>query len=337
MPNTDSGGCGAWARRLGCWLIALLAALCTVVPGAGADDLRPLAFLPQWSPQAQFAGYYVAQEKGFYRQNGLAVTLLQGGPSRSPTESLAKGRADVATLWLSSALQLIEDGVEVVNLGQVVQRSALMLVAKEETGIRTPGQMDGKKIGVWPADFQIQPKAFFDRFGVSARMVTTDSPVNLFLRDGVQVASVMWYNEYHTLLNCGLDPDEMTIFFFQDYHLNFPEDGLYMRKETYEENPQAARAFSAASFEGWRYAFDHPEEALDIVIARMEKAHIPANRVHQRWMLSRMEDLIAPASAGAKWGNLNPEDYRRVGRILEDYGLIETTPPYASFFRSFDH
>jgi NitT/TauT family transport system substrate-binding protein len=298
---------------------------------AGENGLQPLSFLPQWSPQAQFVGYYLALHKGFYRKHGIDLTIIEGGPSRSAMEYLQAGKADIVTLWLSSALQLADRGVEVINVGQVVQRSALMLVAKKKSGIETPAQMNGKKIGLWPADFQVQPRAFFDKFKLKVRVVTTESPVNLFLRDGVQVSSVMWYNEYHTLLSSGLDPEEMTLFFFHDSDLNFPEDGLYMRKEVFAKNPEAACAFTAASLEGWRYAFDHPEEALDLIVAIMEKAYIPANRVHQRWMLNRMRDVIAPSGA-AGWGVLQAENYRRVGEILVSFGLIQSVPPYESFF-----
>ncbi|MFH0731242.1 MAG: ABC transporter substrate-binding protein [Pseudomonadota bacterium] len=317
------------------WILSLLLILVFgSLAGAGESGFKKLTFLPHWSPQAQFAGYYLALEKGFYRKHGIDLTLLQGGPARSAMEYLRDEKADVVTLWLSSALQLANQGVEVVNVGQVIQRSALMLVAKKSSGIHTPEQMNGKKVGLWPADFQIQPQAFFDKFNLKVHLVTTQSPLNLFLRDGVQVSSVMWYNEYHTLINSGLDPEEMTLFFFHEFDLNFPEDGIYMRKEAFEKDPGAGGAFAAASIEGWRYAFDHPQEALDLILSVMEAAHVPANRVHQRWMLERMRDLIIPDSKGEAWGILQRADYRRVGEILVLNGLIWTIPPYESFFRN---
>lgn len=302
---------------------------------ARAEDaaLKKITFLPQWLPQAQFAGYYTALEKGFYRRNGLDVTILQGGPTRSSMAYLREGKTDIATLWLSSALQLADRGVEVVNIGQMIPRSALVLVTKRSSGIRSPDRMNGVKVGLWPADFQIQPKAFFDKLNLNVRIVTTESPVNLFLRDGVEVASVMWYNEYHTLINSGLNPEEMTLFFFDRFDLNFPEDGLYVKNDFLERDPAAACAFVNASLEGWRYAFAHPEEALDLIIKVMEAAHLPANRVHQRWMLDRMADLMKPATREDRMGTLQAADYERVGRILLQNGLIKGIPPYESFFR----
>jgi NitT/TauT family transport system substrate-binding protein len=316
-------------RLLPAWLFVLA----VTSSMAAGPDLKQFSFLPHWSPQAQFAGYYMALHKGIYRQHGIDLTIIQGGPRRSTVEYLRNRQTDVATLWLSSALQLIDHGVEIVNVGQVIQRSSLVLVTKKSSGIETPQQINGKKIALWPADFQIQPDAFFKKFRLQNRIVTTENPVNLFLRDGVHVASVMWYNEYHTLINSGLDPEEMRLFFFDDIGLNFPEDGIYLRKDTFDADPQAACAFVAASLEGWQYAFSHPEETLDHMIAVMEEAHIVANRVHQRWMLERMRDLIFAAS-DASLMVLRAEDYQRVGDVLLGADLIHSLPAYASFFKN---
>jgi NitT/TauT family transport system substrate-binding protein len=320
--------------------VVLFAILIGAVTPAMADEpgLKKLTFLPQWLPQAQFAGYYMALHKGFYRARGIEVTILQGGPTRSPMVYLREYKTDIATLWLSSALQLADQGVEVVNVGQILQRSALVLVAKRATGIRTPADMNGKKIGLWPADFQIQPKAFFEKFNLKLEIVTTESPLNLFLRDGVQLISLMWYNEYHSLINSGLDPEELTLFFFNDFDLNFPEDGIYLRKEAFEKDPNAACAFVIASLEGWRYAFAHPEETLDLLMSVMMAAHMPANREHQRWMLSRIQDLMVSVSTAEPMGALQAGDYQRVGDILLTNGLIRSIPRYDSFFRAcWDH
>ena len=133
-------------------------------PWLQALILKKFSYLPHWSPQAQFAGYYMALQKGVYRRHGIDLTILQGGPPVPPWNTCGTKQADVATLWLSSALQLVDQGVEMVNVGQVIQRSALVLVTKKSSGIETPQQMNGKKIALWPADFQIQPDAFFEKF-----------------------------------------------------------------------------------------------------------------------------------------------------------------------------
>jgi len=222
-------------------------------------------------------------------------------------------------------------GQDIINIGQMIQRSALMLVAKKSSNIKTPQDINGKKVSLWGEDFQIQPKAFFKKYNLKVKIVPQSFSVNLFLRDGVDVASAMWYNEYHTIINSGLNPDELTTFFFHEHGLNFPEDGIYTLKKTFKKDPSLASAFVKSSIAGWEYAFSHPEEALDIVLKYISQAKIPANRVHQKWMLNRMKDLISPPDSSSI-GMLQPRDYERVDYELKENDLVKRTPSYYSFF-----
>ena len=309
--------------------------LCLVLlPSVAAAEkpLKKASFLPQWSPQAQFAGYYVAYEKGFYKNHGIDLTIHQGGPDRPPLLLLTEGKTDFASSWLTTALRWRASGHKVINICQIVQRSALMLIAKKSHHITEPRAMDGKKVSLWGDEFQIQPRAFFRKYDLHVKIVPQSFSVNLFLRDGVDVASAMWYNEYHTIINSGLDPGEVTTFFFHDHGLNFPEDGIYTLEETFERDPSLSRAFVRASIEGWVYAFSHPEEALDVVMRFIEEAKIPANRVHQKWMLHRMKDLTVLSERPGSIGRLQRTDYQRVSDVLQESGFIETKPDYESFF-----
>jgi len=307
-----------------------------IVPGSVAaveENLKRATFLPQWVPQAQFAGYYVAYEKGFYKRNGIDLTILTGGPDCPPFGCLKNGEADFVTMWLAAGIEKRAEGCKLVNIAQIVQRSALMLVTKASSGIKTPQDMNGKKVGLWEEIFQIQPRAFFKKYDLSVEVVPQSYSVNLFLRDGVDVASAMWYNEYHTILNSGLDSDELTPFFFYKHGLNFPEDGIYALEETFTRDPQLCRAFVKASAEGWRYAFEHREEALDIVMRYMEKAHVPATRVHQKWMLDKIADLIMPTDVDVPMGKLSREDYNRTAKVLKKDGFIDDIPAFDTFHK----
>jgi NitT/TauT family transport system substrate-binding protein len=295
-------------------------------------DLKKASFIPQWSPQAQFAGYYVAYERGIYRKYGINLYILLGGPNSPPLELLESRRATFATMWLSAALERRSYGVKLINIGQIIQRSALMLVAKKSRGIYKPQDMDGKKVGLWRAEFQIQPKAFFKKYNLNVKIIPQSFSVNLFLREGVDVASAMWYNEYHTILNAGLNPDELTPFFFHEHGLNFPEDGIYTLEETFKRDPELSRAFVNASIEGWLYAFSNPDKALDIVLRYISGANVPANRVHQKWMLERMRDIILPQDTRIPSGILQESDYERVAKELLKNGLIKKIPDFKSFF-----
>lgn len=302
------------------------------LPGIGAaqgEVLQPINFLPQWSPQAQFAGYYVADTKGFFARRGLAVTILQGGAERPAGPHLAAGQVDFTTLFLTEGIALRDQGVPLVNIGQIVQRSALMLVARKAGGIRTPEDLNGRRVSVWDA-FRLQPLAFFRRHQLEMTIIPQGRTLNLFLMGGVDAASAMWYNEYHTIINSGLETDEISTFLLADYGLNFPEDGIYCREETLQQNPGMVRAFVQACIEGWRYAFDHPDEAIDIVMGSVKAAKLPTNRAHQKWMLARMEDIITP-SQSTVMGTLPKQNYMFVAQQLLDSGMITTIPNYKDF------
>ncbi|MBP8645567.1 MAG: ABC transporter substrate-binding protein [Syntrophobacteraceae bacterium] len=342
-------------------VVVLLSLFLSQVRAEIARDDRAV-FVPQWHPQAQFAGYYVALEKGYYRERGIDLEILRGGPDRPATNLLEKGIVDFCTMFLSTAIQRRSAGMRLVNIGQIMQHSSLMLVAKKSSGISSPRDMNGRRVGLWGADFQIQPRALFQQFQVSPIIIPQTTTMNLFLRGGVDVASATWYNEYHTLLNAGLSPDELNTFFFHTYGLDFPEDGIYCMEKLLDERPDLCCAFVRASIDGWLYAFSHPEEALDIVMKVVDENRLPTDRVHQRWMLERMYDLICPSipalpsgdlervpfmqedkksglSRGmvtqkeCRIGNLEEGDFQMVVRELKATGLIQEAPRYSDFHR----
>ncbi|MEZ7197446.1 ABC transporter substrate-binding protein [Pseudodesulfovibrio karagichevae] len=312
--------------------LALLAAcLLALAPArALAQDLEKASLVLQWLPQAQFAGYFVAKDKGFYAEEGIDLAILPGGPDILASEYLEDGRADFATLFLTTGLQRGET-VPLVNIGQIVQHSALMLIAKKSSGIRTFQDLDGKKVGLWANEFQIQARALFRRQGITVTVVPQTSSLDLFMRGGVAACSAMWYNEYHTLLTYGLDESDLQPLFFNDAGLNFPEDGIYCLAKTAQERPELCARLMRATLKGWRYAFAHKDETLDIVLKRMEAAKVPAGRAHQRWMLDRMED-VTMADDGAM-GVLRREDFERVAWALTDTGFMESTPSYDDFYK----
>lgn len=319
-------------------MILLAGVLSYGAPAVGTQEQPPVtvSFIPQWIPQAQFAGYFAAYEQGIYRSHGLEVNIFRGGPDFPPSELLEKGTAQFGTMFLSTALQRRTQGTRLVNIGQVVQRSSLMLIGKKARGIHTPEDMNGKKVGLWGAEFRIQPQAFFKNYNLSVTTIPQSTTINLFLRDGVDVASAMWYNEYHLVLNAGIDPDEMTTFFFSEHDLNFPEDGIYCLEETYRQDPDLCCRFVRASLEGWQWAFEHQKEALDIVMRYTADGNVSTNRVHQKWMLERMKDIILLPGSSTPSGMLKEEDYERVAQGLKKAGFIATVSPYSAFFHLCD-
>jgi NitT/TauT family transport system substrate-binding protein len=315
--------------HLGRLCLALLAALLTCAAPALALDKTSVVL--QWLPQAQFAGYYMAVDKGFYAEEGVDMTLIHGGPDVLASEYLEAGKADFATMFLTTGIQR-RATLPIINIGQFVQHSALMLITKKSDGIETIDDLNGKKVGLWANEFQIQARALFRKRNMKVTVVPQSDSLDLFMRDGVQAASGMWYNEYHTLLAYGMDEDEIKPFFFSNYDLNFPEDGLYCLEKTADKRPDLCRAVVRATVRGWMHAFNHHDEALESVMRRMAEAHVPANRPHQSWMLKRMENIILSDSVPTL-GVLRQEDYERVKQTLIDTGFIDSAPIFPEFYR----
>lgn len=295
--------------------------------------IKQASFIPHWIPQAQFAGYFMAYEKGIYKKYGIDLKILTGGPKNPSSVYIENEKVDFACLWLTNAIQLRDKGVKVINISQVINKSALMLVAKKSSGINKLEDMNGKKVGIWGGDFQIQPMAFFKNYNLNVRPIMQGSSLNLFLMDGVDVTSAMWYNEYHTILNSGLNPDELTTFFFSDYGLNFPEEGIYCLESTFNNDPELCMNFVKATFEGWKLAFEKEAEALAIVIRYMKKEKFPVNLAHETWMLRRMKDLIFPDKSMKKFGTLSEKDYKFVADKLMENGLIKKIPEFNLFYK----
>lgn len=312
---------------------AAIALLLTAVAFVSAeeDKARKVTFITHWSPQAQFAGYYVAKEKGFYRERGMDVEILPSGPNISASQALALGRADFAVLWLTQALRNRSKGAALINIGQIVQKTGLIFVARKSGGIISPQDLSGRKVSLWEGDLRLQGEMFIKKYGLDVMKIRQSYTVNLFLAGGVDAAMAMWYNEYHTILNSGIDPEELSVFFLKDHGLNVPEDGIYTLEENYRKDPALSKAFVEASIKGWLYAFDHPEEAVDIVLDRMRSDKIPANREHQRWMLKSLRQLTAPDGDMSKIGILLPEDYAAVSGMLKENGLIDSVTEFGSF------
>jgi NitT/TauT family transport system substrate-binding protein len=174
---------------------------------------------------------------------------------------------------------------------------------------------------------------FFRKHGIAVQTIPNYSSEALFLKRAVDAMAGMWYNEYHSILNSGINQDELTVFFMNESGPNFPEDGLYTMEETYKADPDTCKNFVAASLRGWKWAFENQEETLDIVLKHANAAHTGTNRPHQRWMLQRMRDLILPPENATDLGKLSPKNYEYVGQQLMEYDFIKNIPSFEDFYR----
>ena len=300
----------------------------------GETQLKKVSLMPQWIPQAQFAGYMVALDKGFYREAGLDVRLLQGGPGKDGFCAVADGKATFCTGWLSSAITRRASGKRLVNIAQIAQRSALMLVALKKSGISGPQDLNGKKIGYWVGEFEAPIQCFIKKHGLRVKMIPNYTTVTILLKGAVDAVAAMRFNEYHTLLNSGYNKDELKVLSMEKLGANFPEDGLYCMEDTFNSDPRMCSALTVATLKGWLYAFEHEKEAVDIVMKYAEAANTGTNMAHQRWMLRQMKRLILPSDGGLEeMGLLKRAAYTRVGKSLVELGVIKRLPAFEDFYR----
>lgn len=303
-------------------------------PRAPGPDALSVRLLLQWSHQAQFAGIYMAFEKGFYLRRGLDVRILGGGPGKSVPEALRRGEAEFGTMFLTAALEALDKGTPLVHTAQIVNGSSLLLIGRANRGIRTPEDLRGLRVSFWGDAFHGAYLAFFRSLGVTVREVLQNWSVNLFLRGVVDACAAMDYNEYHMLLQAGMEPGDLSLFRLGDYGFGFPEDGLYCLASYREANPRVCRDLVEATLEGWRYAAAHPEEALDVVMRYVREAHVPTNRAHMAWMFRNiLPDIVPSEGAEVPWrpGVLSREDFERTRDVLLQEKVIRRNVSYEEF------
>jgi NitT/TauT family transport system substrate-binding protein len=296
-----------------------------------SDSLRivPIRVQLQWLHQAQFAGFYVAEAKGFYHNYGFDVSLDMGGPENPSTSALIGGKADFVSMFLTTALKDVDKGEKLVNLAQFSQRSSLLLVAKKSSGIRKIQDLNGKKIGLWMNDFTEPSITLLNKYQIQAQIFPVSWTTNVLSHDVVDVMNMMLYNEYDIFVNSGYEPDELTVFPLADFGVNIPEDGLYCRQDYYLANRDLCHEFAEATMDGWVYAMSHEDETLEIVLDYLRISHLPANIPHQSWMLKKIREAILYKPE--QFGKLTRHDYNLAVEMLKNNRIIANYLPYEEF------
>ena len=273
----------------------------------------------QWVTQAQFAGYYVALDKGYYNDENLNVTIKPGAPDISPPQVLAGGGADVMLNWMPSALAAREKGVPVVNIAQPFKSSGLMLTCWKDTGIRNPADFRGKTIGVWFFGNEYPFLSWMSQEGIptngganGVKVLKQGFNVDPLIQRQADCISTMTYNEYHQVLDAGISENELVTFKYEDQGVATLEDGIYVLENRLKDanfKDKMVR-FVRASMKGWKYAERNPDEAAEIVLdndatgAQTEK--------HQKRMMGEIQQRLHAGSNG----ELDPKDYERTVSTL---------------------
>lgn len=277
------------------WVMGALFA--AMAGGAQAEDVT---LQLKWVTQAQFAGYYVAQAKGFYEEEGLNVTIKPGGPDLAPPQVIAGGGADVIVEWMPAALAAREKGVPLVNIAQPFASSGMMLTCLKETGIQTPADFADKTLGVWFFGNEYPFLSWMSQLGLktdgSAGGVTVLKQgfnVDPLLQKQAACVSTMTYNEYWQVIDAGISPDDLVTFKYEDQGVATLEDGLYVLEDRLADPAFAETMvkFVRASMKGWKYAEANPDEAAMIVLENDETG--AQTEAHQKRMMGEIAKLTA--------------------------------------------
>lgn len=319
-------------RLSGCVLAALLA-----LGGAAAHAADKVTVQLKWVPQAQFAGYYVAQAKGFYKEAGLDVTIKPGGPDISPVQVIAGKSADAIVNWMPDALAAREAGVPLVNIAQVFDRSGLMLTCKKASGVNSPKDLKGKTLGVWYGGNEYPFLNWMAKLGYKTdsdiKILKQGFNVDPLLQNQAACISTMIYNEYWQVVDAGVKESDLVTFFYEDQGVASLEDGLYVLESSLKDKAFVAKMgkFLKATFKGWNEAVKNPEEAAKIVVAQDSSGS--ATVAVQKRQMENVAKLISKAGTD-KIGYLEPAAYERTVKVLLNGGsspVIKKDPGKAAY------
>lgn len=296
----------------------MLAGTTLAIASTGAQAADDVTLQLKWVTQGQFAGYYVAQDKGFYEEADLNVTIKPGGPDIAPPQVIAGGGADVVVDWMPSALASREKGVPLVNIAQPFKRSGMMLTCRKETGITSPEDFRGRTLGVWFFGNEYPFLSWMSSLGIPTEggedgvtVLKQGFNVDPLLQEQADCISTMTYNEYWQVIDAGIPEDQLVVFKYEDQGVSTMEDGLYVLEKNLQDDAfvEKMARFVAASMKGWEYARENPDEAADIVLEN--DASGAQTEKHQQRMVREINKLTEGSD-----GSLDEADYQRTVQTL---------------------
>ncbi len=330
-------------RMRGRALLLVAAAAAAVVAGCGgsgdtttpqAGDLTEVTLQLQWVTQSQFAGYYAAVERGFYRDLGLDVTIVEGGEDVVPALVVDSGAADFAVSWVPRALAPREAGADVVNIAQLFQRSATLQVAFADSGIESVADLAGKKVGSWGLGLEFEMLAGLRESGLDpdadVTLVPQTTDMLAFLAGDIDAAQAMIYNEYAQVLEAVnpetgslYQPDDLSVINWNDVGTAMLQDGIWADQGRLSDDPayrETAEKFVEASLRGWIWCRDNPDACVQIVL---DNAPI-LGESHQAWQLNEINALIWPSPLGV--GVMDPALWEQTVQIATAEGILVAAP-----------
>jgi NitT/TauT family transport system substrate-binding protein len=300
-------------------------ALAATLGFGSAHAADPVTLQLKWVTQAQFAGYYVARDKGFYEEENLDVTINPGGPDIAPEQVIASGGADVIVTWMAAALSAREKGVGLVNIAQPFKKSGLLMICPKDSGIATEADLKGRTLGVWFFGNEYPFYAWMNKIGLGTdggsdgvTVLKQSFDVQPLIQRQADCISVMTYNELNQALQAGFTMDDLTVFNYTEMGNDMLEDGLYVIEENLKDEAFFDKMvrFVRASMKGWEYAIANPDEAAQIVVDNGGQ-----DLEHQKYMMGEIAKLVADSN-----GVLDPAAFDRTAQMVLDQGIITAQP-----------
>ena len=305
-------------RRKLQWTLVTVMALGAVVALAQKEGKKTttdatIVFTPQWTAQAQFAGYYVAEAMGFYREAGINVRIEHPSATQPAMTRLRKNLCQATTLQLCQAMEIVSDNIPLVNILQTSMNNAMVIVSAR--GVDPPTQK-GAKVGIWSVGFGQLAICMSIQDHLNYEWIRFAQNVNLFVAGALDATLAMSYNEYYQLVQAGMELSDKNVYRFCDHGYNVQEDGVYMTREYFESHRDQARRFAEASKKGWEWAAAHPDETLDIVMQYVDREHIATNRVMQRLMLKEVLRLQVDRESKKREFRLRPDMVKQANQLM---------------------
>ena len=292
-------------------------------PQTIADET--IVFTPQWTAQSQFAGYYVAETKGFYREAGLKVKIEHPSTTQPAISRLYNNQCQATTLQLCQALEIVDSGTPLVNILQTSMNNAMVFVSARGVD---PLTQKGARVGIWSVGFGQLAICMSIRDQLDYQWVRFAQNTNLFVAGALDATLAMSYNEYYQLVQAGIEMSDKNIYRFCDHGYNVQEDGVYMTRDYYEKNSEKADKFAQASRKGWEWAAAHPDEALDIVMHYVDRDNIATNRVMQRLMLKEILRLQVDRESKKREFRLRPDMVRLASHLMTENQMLSREVTY---------
>lgn len=310
-------------HRLRIITIGLAMILQAVAPTASKAE--KFVFTTTWTAQAEFAGYYIAKEKGFYKEQGLDVVIQHPSLTSSTFNRLQKDQCQAAMLSMMGAMDFISQGIPLVNIFQDSMNSSNILVSRWDTD---PLKMKGKKVAIFNSDPSYLAIIMSKKEGMNYEWVRFTSHINLFLSGAIDATMVVSYNEYYQLKQAGFKLSEDNIYRFSEHDYNIQENGVYVKRDYFLTHREECHKFATATRKGWEWVAAHPDEALDIVMKYVRRFNAPTNRVMQKLMLHEILRLQLDPDSKRREFRVRPDMVEKASRLMLECGMLKRRVTY---------